>query len=84
MAAMVAIFDFQLAGFLLFFIYMSTFCYIVRFNLIHLVVSEMSKTDFQDGSCDGHLGFPIDIDTILAKFDPEAFMSLYSVSFGSN
>ena len=28
----------------------------------------MSKTNFQDGGCDGHIGFPID--TILALFHP--------------
>ena len=29
----------------------------------------MSKTDFQEGDCGSHLGFPID--TILAHFNPE-------------
>ena len=32
----------------------------------------MSKTDFQNGGCRGHLGFPLD--TILAHFDPEVVM----------
>ena len=36
----------------------------------------MSKTDFQDGGCGGHLGFPID--TILADFDPEIILLLPS------
>ena len=50
--------------------------YIVSFNLIRLVVCEMSKTNFQDGRCDGHLGFPIN--TILANFDPEVVLLLQS------
>ena len=36
----------------------------------------MSKTDFQDGSCGGHLGFLIN--TILAHFDPEVVLLLQS------
>ena len=64
--------------FWLFFIYMYnlTRCYIVRFNLICLVICKMSKTDFQNGSCGGHLGFLID--TILAHFDPEVVLLLQS------
>ena len=53
-----------------------TCCYIVSFNLIHLVVCmKMSKTDFQDGGCGGHLGFLIDI---LAHFDPKVVLLLQS------
>ena len=59
------------------YIYTSVCCYIVSFNLIHLVVcNKMSKTDFQDGHCGGPLGFPID--TILAHFDTEVVMLLQS------
>ena len=36
----------------------------------------MSKTDFQDGGCGGHLGFPIN--TILTHSDPEAVLLLQS------
>ena len=36
----------------------------------------MSKTDFQDGACGDHLGFPID--TILAHFNPEVVLLLQS------
>ena len=61
---------------------MSTCCYILSFNLIRLVVCEkMSKTDFQDGSCGGHLGFQIDM--FLANFDPEVVLLLKS-KFASN
>ena len=55
---------------------MATCCYIVSFNLIRLVVCEMSKTDFQDGGCGGHLGFPMD--RILAHFDPKVVLLLQS------
>ena len=34
----------------------------------------MSKTDFQDGDCGGHLGFPTG--TILAIFDLEVILLL--------
>ena len=34
----------------------------------------MSKTDFHNGGCGSHLGFPIGM--ILAHFDPEALMLL--------
>ena len=82
MVAMAAILDFQPAGLQLFFICMSTCCYIVSFNLIYLVVCEkMSKTDFQDGSCGRHLGLLID--TNLAHFDPEVVLLLQR-SFSSN
>ena len=57
-----------------FFIYTSTCCYIVSFNLTRLAVCEMSKTDFQYGGCGGYLGFPIN--TILAHFNPEVFLLL--------
>ena len=36
----------------------------------------MSKTDFQYGSCGGHLEFPTD--TILAHFNPEVVLLLQS------
>ena len=34
-----------------------------------MVCEKLSKTDFQDGGCGGHLGFLI---TIFAHFDPVA------------
>ena len=56
---------------------MSTCCYIISCNLIHLVVCEkMSKTDFQGGGCGCHLGFQINM--ILAHFDPEVVLLLQS------
>ena len=36
----------------------------------------MSKTDFQEGGCGGHLEFPID--KILAHSDPEVVLLLQS------
>ena len=69
-------FGFPIGMILAIFIYMSTCCCIVSFNLICLVVCKMSKTDFQDGSCGGHLGFLIN--TILAHFDPEVVLLLQS------
>ena len=46
-------------------------------NLIRIVLfKKMSRTDFQDGGCGGHLGFPND--TILARFDPEVVLLLLS------
>ena len=51
------------------------------FNFIRLVFCEMSKTDFQDGGCGGHLGFPIDM--VLAHFGPR-LSCCYRASFGSN
>ena len=50
--------------------------FIVSFNLIRLVVCEMSKTDFQDGGCGGHLGNWINM--IIAYFDPEVVLLLQS------
>ena len=56
---------------------MSTCRYIVSVNLIRLVVCEnISKTDFQDGGCGGHLGFKNH--TILARFDLEVVLLLQS------
>ena len=69
-AAIAAILDFQSARFLLFFHLHVNLLNIVSFNLIHLVVCEMWETEFQDGGYGGHLGFPIDIDTILAQLNP--------------
>ena len=69
MVAMAAILDFQSAWFELFFIYTSSCCFIVSFNLIPHVVCKMSKTYFQDG---GHLGCSID----LAHFHPEVVLLL--------
>ena len=40
----------------------------------------MSKTDFQDSGCGGHLGFLIN--TILAHFNPKS--CCYRASVGSN
>ena len=47
----------------------------IAFDLIYRVVcEEMSKIDFQDGRCGGHLGFPIG--TILVIFDQEVILLL--------
>ena len=61
------------------FIYKWICCYIVHvsFNFICLVdCKKMSKTDFQDGSCGGHLRFLINM--ILAHFNPEVVLLLQS------
>ena len=39
-----------------------------------MVCKNLSKTDFQDGSCGGHLS----IDKILANFDPKVVLLLHS------
>ena len=48
----------------------------LSFNLICLVVCEMSKADFQDGGCSGHLR--CQINKILAHFNPEVILLLQS------
>ena len=59
------------------FIYTSTCCYTTSFKLIRLVVcKKMYKTDFQDDSYSGRLGFLIDMS--LAHFDPEVVLLLQS------
>ena len=48
-----------------------------KFHFIRLVLCEkMSKTDFQDDSCGGHLEFATE--TILAAFDPQVILLLQS------
>ena len=58
-----------------FYIYWLACCSIICFNLICRVVCEaMSKIDFQDCQCGGHLRFPMG--TILIIFDLEVILLL--------
>ena len=62
-----AILDFQSELFLLFFTYKSPGYFLPSFESSDLLVQEMFKIDFQDGSHGDHRGFPIRM--ILDIFD---------------
>ena len=65
---MTAILDFQSELFKLYLIYKSPGCFLPSYETNGLSVQEKKqKTDFQDGSHGGHLGFPIRM--IFATFD---------------
>ena len=75
MAVMVAILDFQLEWYELFFIYKSPPCFLPHLESIGFW-EKKRKIDFQDGSHGGHLGFPIGM--ILAIFDLQVTLRLPS------